>query len=239
MYPLTPNQPNRKRKLAKKPEGAAGSGVTKGGLLARLQAADPFPNVWHGKLRYSGTFTLTTDGTVAQTIGSEQTFKLNSLYDPDLTNLGHQPFGYDQLTPIYRKYSVQATTVDLEFFGSNSDDVVALFTVQSGQNTTALAASNVDAARERQSVMARNMPINGENRWRHVETFPIHVVEGRPKQLTLIDDAYMAAVTSDPTNVVYLRMAAAATVNTGKAVNVNVILTFHCTMFARISMAQS
>ena len=43
-----------------------------------------------GVLKYSETFTLTTGA--GGTFGVDQVMKLNSLYDPDFTGGGHQPY---------------------------------------------------------------------------------------------------------------------------------------------------
>ncbi len=45
-------------------------------------------------------------GTVAGTGVSIQQFRLNSLFDPDLTNAGHQPYGFDQMAALYNRYRV-------------------------------------------------------------------------------------------------------------------------------------
>lgn len=37
---------------------------------------------------------------------SIQKYRLNSVYDPDLTNAGHQPMGFDQLAALYGRYVV-------------------------------------------------------------------------------------------------------------------------------------
>lgn len=34
------------------------------------------------------------------------TFRLNSIYDPDFTGIGHQPMTHDQLTPLFERYCV-------------------------------------------------------------------------------------------------------------------------------------
>lgn len=201
-------------------------------------AADPFKPVMPVQFRYAETGTLSTGG-FAITFGTEQTFRLNSLFDPDLTSGGHQPYGFDQLTPIYGAYRVKGCLVDIEFFGSNSDDVVAAFTVQTGQNTTALTSSTLREAVERQSVMTRNMPINGDNRWRHREYFPIHKVCGLPASLVANNPNYSALVGANPAEQVYLRLAAATQVNTSKAVNYSITLTYDADMYDRKSMAAS
>jgi hypothetical protein len=210
-----------------------------GSLLKAIRSADPFPPLMNTKLRYAYNFQLDSATGFAQIFGTEQVFRLNSLFDPDLTNTGHQPFGYDQLTPIYGRYRVRACEVEVEFFGSNTDDLVAALTVQSGQNTTALGGSSLAAAHERQSVATRAVPINGDNRWKFRETFPIHQIEGLPKGVTDNSPDYQAVVTASPAAQCYLRLAVATQVNTTKACQCSVLLTYHATMYDRISFAQS
>lgn len=48
-------------------------------------------------------------GSVAATSVSLQQFRLNSIFDPDLTNAGHQPYGFDQISALYNRYRVQST----------------------------------------------------------------------------------------------------------------------------------
>jgi hypothetical protein len=44
------------------------------------------------------------------------TFRLNSTFDPDLTGVGHQPLGRDQLASVlYNKYRVHAVRVHVSF----------------------------------------------------------------------------------------------------------------------------
>jgi len=53
-------------------------------------------------LRYNAVFTTS----IATLVGSNQIFNLNSLFDPDRSGIGHQPYGYDQLAAIYNRYRV-------------------------------------------------------------------------------------------------------------------------------------
>jgi len=53
-------------------------------------------------LRYTDFLAIsTTAGT-----GNQYVYRLNSIYDPDLTGAGHQPYGHDTLAAIYNRYRV-------------------------------------------------------------------------------------------------------------------------------------
>lgn len=62
----------------------------------------PFPDRMSCKLLYSDQITYT----IAASSSTNQVFRLNSIYDPDYTNVGHQPRGHDELALLYKRYCV-------------------------------------------------------------------------------------------------------------------------------------
>lgn len=80
----------RKRRKAKK-------------QFASLSRLSPIPMSATVKLRYSDCVSInpTTGGTL-----TFHAFRANGLYDPDRTGIGHQPYGYDQISQFYDHYEV-------------------------------------------------------------------------------------------------------------------------------------
>lgn len=69
------------------------------------------PNSINVRLRYSDVITLTsTAGSL-----SKHVFRSNSLFDPDLTGVGHQPMYYDQLGALYSNYVVLGSKIRVLF----------------------------------------------------------------------------------------------------------------------------
>ncbi len=62
-------------------------------------------------LRYAETFSFTTGA--AGVVGTIQLMALNDIFDPNITGVGHQPYGHDQLAVWYTKYLVLRTRVRL------------------------------------------------------------------------------------------------------------------------------
>lgn len=62
----------------------------------------PFDSTRIAKLRYSDVFSIDPATSVAGTY----TFSANGLYDPNVTLVGHQPYGFDQLMLLYNHYTV-------------------------------------------------------------------------------------------------------------------------------------
>ncbi len=73
----------------------------------------PFAAQFVTRFRYASTVTVVTPN-MANTAGT-YSFRLNSLYDPDYSGAGHQPYQFDQLTPIYNNYIVDRCDFKVTF----------------------------------------------------------------------------------------------------------------------------
>lgn len=75
----------------------------------------PFAPRYITKMKYSETFTLNLANSYTQVMN------LNSLFDPNSTGVGHQPYGFDQLAGIYNRYRVISTSYVVNAYnGSNA-----------------------------------------------------------------------------------------------------------------------
>jgi len=70
-----------------------------------------FPDKFSTKLRYAEVITFTAGAGAFQA----NTFRLNSVYDPNLSGVGHQPMYHDQLALIYGKYRVNGARIRVRF----------------------------------------------------------------------------------------------------------------------------
>lgn len=96
----------------------------------------PTPN-WKKtvRLRYYGYGTMTPTATRYTEIHA---FQLNSLWDPDTTGAGHQPYGYDEVTDFVTQYRVIACKWKLvmsQDYGnpSSMDDVYMVSNIYSNE----------------------------------------------------------------------------------------------------------
>lgn len=78
---------------------------------------------------------------------TNQTFSCNGLYDPDTTGTGKQPYYFDQLTNIYRHYTVLASKLTVRVCGRAANSVPSLFTIYINDDATVLH-TNADNAAE-------------------------------------------------------------------------------------------
>lgn len=63
------------------------------------------------RMRYLARLTLNP----TNDIGAVHLLRPDSIFDPDSTGGGHQPWGHDQLTPLYTKYRVVACKMKFKF----------------------------------------------------------------------------------------------------------------------------
>lgn len=107
-------------------------GGKKNGKKYRRKDTCPFPVSRPVSLQYANTgfFAESAAGT-----GFQGVWALNSLYDPDVTNPGHQPLYYDQLFTVsgpYQRYRVESVTFDLEIINTSNAPILAGWYIQPG-----------------------------------------------------------------------------------------------------------
>lgn len=67
----------------------------------------PFPRSVSVCFRYADQVSITTTAGV----GFQYVFRGNSLFDPDVTSSGHQPYGFDQWSAVFQRYCVFASWI--------------------------------------------------------------------------------------------------------------------------------
>lgn len=85
------------------------------------------------KLLYSDTYTI-NPGALGAT--ATQSFRCQSLHDPDLTGVGHQAMGYDQLYGFYERYQVWKLDFEIEFVSNDGSNIQGVGYRFSGVQTT-------------------------------------------------------------------------------------------------------
>jgi len=82
-----------------------------------LSFRNPFPEKQTSTLTYctQGQLDPTTDG-----FGALATFRANSIYDPELSGVGHQPSYHDILAAVYERYSVVSSSLSVQFWSPTS-----------------------------------------------------------------------------------------------------------------------
>jgi hypothetical protein len=200
---------------------------------------DPFPLIYPCSLRYGQAFTLTAGA--AGVFGTEQVFRLNSLYDPDLTGTGHQPYGFDTLATLYFHYKVHAVTVSLRFSDPSADGIICGANFQNPGVTTTVTGVSPDVVMERPGMMIRDINNTGSQVVNFTQTFQMWQLCNVTKQQFDADTSqFESAYNTNPALTPYVRIAIAALDQSSTpTVRVQCDLAFHCHFKLRQILAQS
>lgn len=97
-----------------------------------------FPDKMVTKLRYCDTISLSiVSGSLAKNV-----FRWNSTYDPDQTNVGHQPMYRDTYASIYDQYSVISAKAKVKVINYNTTTPI-ICGVVTDDDTTIASSSTV------------------------------------------------------------------------------------------------
>ena len=78
--------------------------------LGWSQYFDPFPSRITAVMRYSTSIPLVVG---AAGLPTHYLFRANSIFDPDFSGIGHQPYGHDTYQSIYNHYFVKKATITM------------------------------------------------------------------------------------------------------------------------------
>ncbi len=199
------------------------------------------PDKYHCILKYtsSKTYTSSTGGIV----GSTNTFRLNGLHDPDITGTGHQPYGYDQITPFYSSYTVKSCKINIIVTGVDDSSNYLAWMVQPQGSTTTLAGLSIETISEYDET---NYLVLGQsssgipNQQVRLPTLNLPKLEGLSWQAYFGNSNYRASVGSNPSQgtsfVVGIGNAAGTT---GKNATLTIEFLFDAYFEGRKSLPQS
>jgi hypothetical protein len=192
------------------------------------------------KFNYASQGSLLT-GTVG-VAGAEQVFRLSSLYDPDFTNAGHQPYGFDQMAALYRKYLVRSVEFEITVVNPSEDAILVAAMIQPSAGSQVLTGNTADTMVERPNVVTKILNNTGEQRIIiRQPKFALHLLEGVSRDQFENDlSDYGADTATNPNLTPYLRMAIASLKGDASAsVQYMVKIVFSAHFYERIGLGGS
>lgn len=160
------------------------------------RALSPIPQRYITKMKYSEQ--VTTDAT------GQYRLNLNSIYDPNRTGIGHQPYGFDTLATMYNRYRVIACgyRIQVNWTSNNTAQPVLMGAIPANEELTFLSLSelreNPRAKYISQNYGAPTVTLSGK-------TY-IPSLVGRNKAQYMADDRYQAQVTGSPSELAILNI---------------------------------
>jgi len=184
-----------------------------------------FPDRLRTKLRYCDTYTLT-----ASTVMKQQAMKMNDLYDPDQTGLGHQPMWYDQFTAVYNQYTVRYAKLTATFTPTDPPSLTGLVNAPTLVGVIGSQASSISASNAR-TLMELNdgdlKLLGDQSGGNNVKTCVITYEPLRDTGFSADDSNNKTLVTTSPTTLFYANVFKFSQAAFASNVVVNVCIDYH------------
>lgn len=210
----------------------------KSGML--LNAVTPVKKSYSCKFVYGDLITLNS-ANLSTIYGTEKAYRLNSLFDPDFSVGGHQPYGFDQMAAMYNKYIVHGVKVEVWGVNPTNPGVTLGVQIQTPSDTNTLQGRGPSHVREMPNVVQKFINTTGSQVVAVSEYIPMYRALGvSPQQARSDLSNYAATVVADPAIVPYLKLAINNINGIGvTGLNVEVRLTYYATLYDRVNLNQS
>jgi hypothetical protein len=204
-------------KMSKKNNRRKGGGGRVVGLTPGNQL---FPPRFTGKMVYVQAYTISIVAGAVTT----QTFRANSVYDPDYGGVGTTVAGYAQPAALYGRYRVPKFTADIEFLNTSAQPVY-VYAVGTTENTIGTSFSVLTAQRNvwTKAIASKD----GAAMVKHKVSFPIHRIYGVPKSQVMLEDDFAGLTGANPNNQVFFHCGVYNPTASTAAVILRVRFTYH------------
>lgn len=194
------------------------------------KALHPIPQRFITKMKYADL--------VATDVNGQFYFNLNSVFDPNRTGVGHQPYGHDTLATLYNRYRVISCGYRIMPVCSPQATAPIQFACMPGNEQQLF--SNISEVRE--NPRAKYI-IQNPNASQAVLSGKVYIpsLVGRSKLEYMADDRYQAAVGTSPSELAILNCVASNTYNDVviSGLTFNIILEYTVEWFDVKTLTQS
>lgn len=179
------------------------TGIVAKGVKGKTWNSGPFPQAVQTKMRYVDSFIISCQAGGA--VGATQIIRLNSVYDPDQVNTGHQPQGYNDLERIYNRYLVYGVSIKIEVPPSNQVGLALAYRFNPANDGWALTGRRCNQPFEQSTggggLISSNMPTVFD-----LGYMSIGAVQGQPNSAIMNGLLYASAPGFNPSVVPTLQI---------------------------------
>jgi len=192
----------------------------------------PFKNHTIVRMKYASLINITS------VLGAyaEASYRMNSIFDPDFTGGGHQPYSRDTYAQLYNKYRV--LKLEYKVTAQSDGTAVSIMTALPNNNQSASIGSSELAL---ESTYGKFKIISGTGSPAETLRGSIDLANftGRNKAQYSADDLYESVFGSDPSEVMVLHIGFGGVTATTIRLQGSVELWYTVEMFDPLQLAQS
>lgn len=161
-----------------------------------LSSSEVFPTEIVRSFTYCDAVSLLSS-TALNIFGAERCWRLNSLFDPDLTGVGHQPYYYDQVSALYTSYRVFECAWEVTFTTPATINCFCAVMAATSQDTYSLTGKVSQFVREKPNTVSRIMG-NGDQPMTVIGSAKMWELEGQSYSNWLGDQSFQATTAANP-----------------------------------------
>jgi len=202
---------------------------------------NPFPQRMYQTLRYCETISLYSDNITGAT-GSAITFALNDIFDPNNSGAGHQPHGYDQMTPIYNMWTVYSAQVNIRVVASEGTSQYIAFRVSPQINSPSFVIAGLLPAEIAETPNCGVIDCgSGDDRCQWASPiYSIAGIQGCSKQQIFNDNTYHGQYNGSPNRKAYFSVGSGTyDATTGKKCLIMIELVYNVMWWNSVQFAAS
>jgi len=196
------------------------------GLLVN-KSLQPIAQRYICKMKYCET--VTTGGT-----GAYQ-FNLNSIFDPNRTGVGHQPYGHDQLQTLYNRYRVISCGYRIQGVQAYNSIPIQVAAHPANEIVT---PTTISEAKENPRTKYMTISPGAPAAYLSGKVYLPSLV-GRNKAQYMADDRYQATFGTSPGELAILNIKTQTLSDVDTSFTLNVLLEYTVEVFDVNSLAQS
>lgn len=195
------------------------------------RALQPIPQRQIVRMKYSDNKLITSLGGPATYV-----FNMNSIFDPDRTGIGHQPYGHDTFQTLYNRYRVIKCSYNISAIDTNGK-YIQFGVIPSNESLSFTSISQAaENPRFRYMTQAPNAGLKVLKGTAYLPS-----IVGRNKFQYMADDRYQAQFSNNPGELALLTLYAQTLSGASDNMSIafNVTLTYTVELFDLINLPQS
>lgn len=178
------------------------------------------------------SYTLTT------VTGSNQIMRLNSIFDPDLTGTGHQPYGYDQLAALYNRYRVLSCKWKVTFHAESLGFYICVVPSNGNLATAVTNAASFTLAGESPRSVCKAQG-TGASAITISSRIHLNNLNGVTRTEYLADDRFEAQIGANPSELIVLNICTYNPSGSSVAIDFMLEMVYYVDLHDPIFQAQS
>lgn len=199
MVKVMSNKRNNRARRSRRGKKSAGTVMKARGLTS---APLIFPSQFRGRLNYDTLLQLAP----AASAVAYNTFRLNSVYDPDYSGVGTAAYGYSALAALYGRYRVLGYSVHISYTNLSTTLPLTVFAVATPVTTVGTGITQILS--QRRTWFSGLSTANGNGTKEHSFSGPVGAIYGVPAAQVRNEDDFASVTGNNPNNGIYAHIGA-------------------------------